>query len=127
MQLVVRCHQGQGVGSEVLRDLLRRCKYYFNANHFENITHSSNSFHLSFFVSQALPLIGGAERAVDQMLKNPNGLLGTVRADTWAHRGRVLLLGDAAHAIVPFFGQGMNCGFEDIFHMTRVSSIFIVS
>ncbi len=66
-------------------------------------------------------MIGGAERAVDQMLKNPNGLLGTVRADTWAHRGRVLLLGDAAHAIVPFFGQGMNCGFEDIFHMTRVS------
>jgi len=72
------------------------------------------------YYADALPLIGGAERAVDQMLKNPNGLLGTVRADTWAHRGRVLLLGDAAHAIVPFFGQGMNCGFEDIFHMTRI-------
>lgn len=74
---------------------------------------------------QALPLIGGAERAVDQMLKNPNGLLGTVRADTWAHRGRVLLLGDAAHAIVPFFGQGMNCGFEDIFHITRVRTLML--
>lgn len=57
------------------------------------------------------------------MLTNPNGLLGTVRAEAWAHRGRVLLLGDAAHAIVPFFGQGMNCGFEDIFHITRVRPV----
>jgi len=73
--------------------------------------------------SQALPLIGGTERAIEQMLTNPNGLLGTVRAEAWAHRGRVLLLGDAAHAIVPFFGQGMNCGFEDIFHITRVSIV----
>ena len=75
---------------------------------------------LSPLFSQALPLIGGTERAIEQMLTNPNGLLGTVRAEAWAHRGRVLLLGDAAHAIVPFFGQGMNCGFEDIFHITRV-------
>ena len=71
-------------------------------------------------------MIGGAERAVDQMLRNPSGLLGTVRADRWHHRGRVLLLGDAAHAIVPFFGQGMNCGFEDIFHFTRVSGLHAV-
>lgn len=69
-------------------------------------------------------MIGGAERAVDQMLKNPSGLLGTVRATAWNHRGRVVLLGDAAHAICPFFGQGMNCGFEDIFHFIRVSAYF---
>jgi hypothetical protein len=66
-------------------------------------------------------MIGGADKAIDQMLKNPHGLLGTVRTTNWIHRGRVVLLGDAAHAIVPFFGQGMNCGFEDIFHITRVS------
>lgn len=70
---------------------------------------------------QALDKIGGIDRAVEQMLTNPNGLLGTVRATAWHAKGRVVLAGDAAHAIVPFFGQGMNCGFEDIFHLTRVS------
>jgi len=37
----------------------------------------------------------------------------TVKSKAWHYRDRALLLGDAAHAIVPFFGQGMNCGFED--------------
>lgn len=44
---------------------------------------------------------------------NPVGTLGTVRCHTWHDAGRALLLGDAAHAIVPFHGQGMNCAFED--------------
>jgi kynurenine 3-monooxygenase len=48
-----------------------------------------------------------------QFAANPQGLLGTVRCDRWHHRGQLLLLGDAAHAIVPFHGQGMNCAFED--------------
>ncbi|MCB0393077.1 MAG: FAD-dependent monooxygenase, partial [Bdellovibrionales bacterium] len=42
------------------------------------------------------------------------GRLGTVRLSHWSLRKSVLLLGDAAHAITPFFGQGMNCGFEDV-------------
>jgi kynurenine 3-monooxygenase len=37
----------------------------------------------------------------------------TVKCAPWHDEGRTLLIGDAAHAIVPFFGQGMNCGFED--------------
>jgi len=44
---------------------------------------------------------------------HPQGLLGTVYCWGWQAAGRVLLLGDAAHAIVPFHGQGLNCGFED--------------
>lgn len=44
---------------------------------------------------------------------NPQGQLGTVHATPWHVRDRVLLLGDAAHAIVPFHGQGMNAAFED--------------
>lgn len=43
----------------------------------------------------------------------PTGKLGTVRCGPWHIKGRALLIGDAAHAIVPFFGQGLNCGFED--------------
>lgn len=45
--------------------------------------------------------------------KNPTGSLTTIKTFPWNDRGKMLLLGDAAHAIVPFFGQGMNCGFED--------------
>jgi kynurenine 3-monooxygenase len=48
-----------------------------------------------------------------EFFENPQGLLGTVYADGWHVGGDLLLLGDAAHAIVPFHGQGMNCAFED--------------
>jgi kynurenine 3-monooxygenase len=44
---------------------------------------------------------------------NPVGSMVTVKCAPWQLDGKVLLLGDAAHAIVPFFGQGMNCAFED--------------
>ncbi len=44
---------------------------------------------------------------------NPVGSLVTVRCGPWNYRDKVALLGDAAHAIVPFYGQGMNCAFED--------------
>jgi kynurenine 3-monooxygenase len=60
--------------------------------------------------SSALPYLPDLTQ---QFAANPQGMLGTVRCDRWHHRGQVLLLGDAAHAIVPFHGQGMNCAFED--------------
>jgi kynurenine 3-monooxygenase len=44
---------------------------------------------------------------------NPTGAMVTIKCSPWHVAGRALLLGDAAHAIVPFFGQGINCGFED--------------
>jgi kynurenine 3-monooxygenase len=44
---------------------------------------------------------------------NPTGSMVTIKCSPWHVEGTVLLLGDAAHAIVPFFGQGINCGFED--------------
>jgi kynurenine 3-monooxygenase len=48
-----------------------------------------------------------------QFRKHPQSRLGTVYCDPWHFGERMLLIGDAAHAIVPFHGQGMNCAFED--------------
>ena len=51
---------------------------------------------------------------VRELLDHPVGRLVTVRTDPWAHRDRVVLIADAAHAVYPFYGQGMNAAFEDV-------------
>jgi len=58
----------------------------------------------------ALPLM---PQLREEFVRHPQGQLGTVHAAPWHVAGQVLLLGDAAHAIVPFHGQGMNAAFED--------------
>jgi kynurenine 3-monooxygenase len=68
---------------------------------------------LEFFRSRfpdTVPLMPGL---ADNFFANPTGAMVTIKCSPWHANGRVLLLGDAAHAIVPFFGQGINCGFED--------------
>jgi len=57
-----------------------------------------------------MPLMPGL---LEEFRTHPQGHLGTVHAQPWHVGGRALLLGDAAHAIVPFHGQGMNAAFED--------------
>lgn len=47
--------------------------------------------------------------------ENPTSSLGTIRCSPWHYKGNTLLMGDAAHAVVPFYGQGMNASFEDVF------------
>jgi kynurenine 3-monooxygenase len=49
----------------------------------------------------------------ENFFANPTGSMVTIKCSPWHHDGKALLLGDAAHAIVPFFGQGLNCSFED--------------
>ena len=50
---------------------------------------------------------------LDNFFANPVGSMVTIKCSPWSFEQKALLLGDAAHAIVPFFGQGINCGFED--------------
>ncbi len=51
---------------------------------------------------------------VEEFFENPTGALGTVKCYPWTVFNKTLLMGDAAHAIVPFYGQGMNASFEDV-------------
>ncbi|MFG1950982.1 FAD-dependent oxidoreductase [Micromonospora sp. NPDC048830] len=70
------------------------------------------------FATHYPDLVPLAPNLVDDYQHNPVGVLGTVRCAPWqAHR--VCLLGDAAHAIVPFYGQGANCAFEDVVELDR--------
>ena len=74
-----------------------------------------NSDELTAFFKQyfpdVLPLIPDL---ADQYFENPLGTLLTIRCSPWQAYGKTLMMGDAAHAIVPFYGQGMNCAFEDV-------------
>ena len=58
----------------------------------------------------AVPLMA---HLADEFFAHPTGGLSTIRTTPWHYGGAAVILGDAAHAIVPFHGQGMNCAFED--------------
>lgn len=60
--------------------------------------------------SDAVPLM---PTLLDDFFNNPTSSLVTVKCFPWTFDNKIALIGDAAHAIVPFYGQGMNCGFED--------------
>jgi kynurenine 3-monooxygenase len=66
--------------------------------------------------ADAVPLIPDLREDWEQ---HPPGLLGTLYLDRWHQSGKALLIGDAAHAMVPFHGQGMNCAFEDCVFLAR--------
>jgi kynurenine 3-monooxygenase len=67
----------------------------------------------AFFEDQFPDALKLIPELTHEFFHNPTGSMVTVKCEPWHVGGRAVLLGDAAHAIVPFFGQGMNCGFED--------------
>lgn len=79
-----------------------------------NRTESAAESVMAFFNREfpdAVPLM---PTLAEDFFRNPTGQLGTLKCWPWNVGGKALLLGDAAHAVVPFYGQGMNCAFEDV-------------
>ena len=68
----------------------------------------------AFFAAEYPDLLGLMPHLREEFFANPTSSLGTIRCYPWQANGKVLLIGDAAHAIVPFYGQGMNAAFEDV-------------
>jgi kynurenine 3-monooxygenase len=68
---------------------------------------------VAFFQAQFPDALELMPNLVENFFANPTGAMVTIKCSPWNVDGKALLLGDAAHAIVPFFGQGMNCAFED--------------
>jgi len=60
------------------------------------------------------------ENLSHDFFKNPTSAMVTMKCYPWTYWDKVALVGDSAHAIVPFYGQGMNAGFEDIFVLNEL-------
>jgi kynurenine 3-monooxygenase len=87
-------------------------------NSFEQLTDETSV--TAFFETNFADVAPLISNLCHDMLTNPLGVLGTVRCRHWHDRGNILLLGDAAHAIVPFHGQGMNLAFEDCLLLDKI-------
>ncbi len=77
----------------------------------------------AFFGSNFPDAMDLLERPVDVFLEKIASPLFLVQVFPWSFNRKVALIGDAAHAIVPFYGQGMNCGFEDCAELDRLIDI----
>ncbi len=81
------------------------------ANSFEQLTDEKSL--LKFFETNFADAIPLMPTLTEDFFANPTGNLGTIKCFPWNVGGKSLLIGDSAHAIVPFYGQGMNASFED--------------
>ena len=75
---------------------------------------------VDFFKEEFPDVIAQVPDLLQQYKNNPVPPLGTVRCSPWQAYGKTLMMGDACHAIVPFYGQGMNAGFEDVLVFDKI-------
>ncbi|CAO3630229.1 unnamed protein product [Cunninghamella blakesleeana] len=90
------------------------CTLFMPADMFESINDDAKliKFFKKYF-QDAIPLIG-EDRLKFEYNNNPRGSLISIKTSPHNLKDKSLIIGDAAHAMVPFYGQGMNCGFQDV-------------
>ncbi|MGB5783031.1 MAG: FAD-dependent monooxygenase, partial [Eudoraea sp.] len=75
-----------------------------------------------FFKTYFPDVINEMDNLTEDFFKNPTSAMVTMKCYPWTYWDKVALVGDSAHAIVPFYGQGMNAGFEDIYILNGLIS-----
>ncbi|GAA4886262.1 NAD(P)/FAD-dependent oxidoreductase [Flaviramulus aquimarinus] len=85
---------------------------------FNNLT--TEKMVLEFFQKEFPDALALMPNLVNDFFENPTAPLGTVKCSPWHYKDNTLLMGDSAHAIVPFYGQGMNASFEDVVEFDAV-------
>lgn len=75
---------------------------------------------LEFFKKEFPDALALMPNLIEDFFENPTSPLGTVKCSPWHYKGNTMLMGDSAHAIVPFYGQGMNASFEDVVEFDKV-------
>jgi kynurenine 3-monooxygenase len=78
----------------------------------------------SFFETEFPDAVPMMPTLIDDFFTNPTSSLVTVKCYPWVFDNKIALIGDAAHAIVPFYGQGMNCGFEDCVVLNELIDLY---
>ncbi|HEX4886459.1 MAG TPA: NAD(P)/FAD-dependent oxidoreductase [Luteibaculaceae bacterium] len=75
---------------------------------------------LAFFKETFPDVVPLMPDLTEHFFQNPTSSLVTIKCNPWYHKDKVILIGDAAHGIVPFYAQGMNSGFEDCFLLDQM-------
>lgn len=57
---------------------------------------------------------------VQQIFSNPMGVLGTLYCSNWSYKGKCIIMGDAAHTLLPFYSQAMNSGYHDCYVLDKL-------
>ncbi len=89
---------------------------------FENIKTKENA--QEFFVTYFPNVMQVMDSLMEDFFKNPTSAMVTMKCYPWTYWDKVALVGDSAHAVVPFYGQGMNAGFEDIYCLNNMIEKF---
>ncbi|WP_077403670.1 FAD-dependent oxidoreductase [Cellulophaga omnivescoria] len=85
---------------------------------FESITNKEEA--KNFFSEHFPNVMPDLDNLIGDFFKNPTSAMVTMKCFPWTYWDKAALVGDSAHAIVPFYGQGMNAGFEDIFVLVNM-------